>query len=196
MITTFFEQLESKVSQTQNARMSAWKKLTAELADGQSEPDADHVTQLLADLKKSPDDLKQAVDLLIQRRTWKVQFSASSSLDAEYAENLKRGEAAEVILTNARTEYEKLLAPIVRRQQEILSSKILVGIAERELRRTCTDGSAREIVADLDAKLGELRHQSVAQRQLANERSEQIGKISMALRGFREGDYPKKVSSQ
>ncbi|MSR55699.1 MAG: hypothetical protein EXS09_20820 [Gemmataceae bacterium] len=172
--------------------MSAWKKLTAELADGASEPEPGQVAELLADLGKSPDDLRQAVELLAQRRTWKAQFAASGSLSAEYAENLKRLESAEVILTDARTQYEKFLDPIARRQQQILSSQILAGVAERELRRTCTDAAAREIVADLDAKLGELRHQSVGQRQLANERSEQISKISMGLRGFREADYPKK----
>ena len=158
MIAEFLERLTRRKTEVARATASEWQTLVINIADGK-EADADATLTTLDWLKKTPDDLEQAVALLVQRRELATLVAAGTTAEVAHPKIVKAIEAEVATFAKIEEAHEQRLRPMHGEERAAIFQMSEGARAKRELIETATDPIRRATAADADAKLRALQQE-------------------------------------
>jgi chromosome segregation ATPase len=148
------DRIAMRQKQRAQRRVSDYRDLVAQVADGK-EPDADCVARVLADNDKTVSDLAGSVNLLLARRSLRMNYDQLPALAKERSEVEKRIAEADTILAKAEEKHEATATPLYGRLSQIKRATADAERARKELQDSCPD-------ADLCAQLEDVRSRLTA----------------------------------
>lgn len=134
-ISELLDKVIGKQKTMAEKREAQFTALVKKIADGR-EPDADAVAAALEETGKTVDDLRSAVDALLERRRLRAQVDAVSGLEAERVKLAAEIAAADAALEKAEKDHREVVAPRLDRLQQIRQGLSDAADAKRELYAT------------------------------------------------------------
>ena len=157
-LTKLLDRIAGKQHERQQSRHADYRKLVAQIADGE-DPDPDFVDHVLTDNQKTIDDLRQAVELLLHRRELRMTWEKAATM-AKDREGIKRQIAeADQLLEQAETQHEETTAPLYARVEAIKQASTDADRARRELWETCAYPELRDELTRVSERLQVLHTQ-------------------------------------
>jgi hypothetical protein len=149
-VTSFFERLTGRLEKKKKADASSLSTLITSIADG-AEPNADEVISLLESTGKTPKDLQDAVNRVLNRRKWRAQLDAIPNLQAEKTKNDQTlqslVEKRDKAITVAKADCTAACSPLLDRQI-VIDRQLLEGETARQLLFDSSDRTAVQSAAD------------------------------------------------
>ncbi|GAA4446073.1 hypothetical protein [Novipirellula rosea] len=159
-LTSLLDKIAGRQQQRRLSKWSDYKTLVADICDGK-EPDDDKVATVLADNKKTLDELRDDAKLLARRRKLRADMDAIEPLENEAVKVDQKISEAEQAFEAMTAKHEEEMSPLYIRRNEIKAIRKRATQARSELRDSCED---RELIAEYDSVL-EYLHE--AQQELA-----------------------------
>ncbi|TWU13351.1 hypothetical protein CA54_21860 [Symmachiella macrocystis] len=168
-LTKLFEKIAGKHRARQQSRKAGYRELISMIADGR-DPDADFLDRVLIDNGKSLADVRQAVDLLLERRELRKTYDSIPAMNQEY-ENLHAqiGEAERI--------HDERTQPLYWRIEQIRQTLNEGRNVRARLWETCAD-------TELCGQLSHLRQRLTS----LHDQQSQLMKNSSDLRNWAETD--------
>ncbi len=154
-LTSLLDRIAGHQRQRADARKADFRKLVRQVADG-TEPDAGTVDQVLADNRRTVDDLRTAVQQLIERRRLRAEIDRVPQLQKERDELERRIVTANDVLAQAEQLNEETLAPLAARVDQIRDLLTSADRSKEKLQHTCVDEELQAERSELQAMLDEL----------------------------------------
>lgn len=157
------ERFEAAAAQSAAEKLAAYRRLVADLAEG-NEPNPDAALGVLESAGKSSDDLRADVATLQRRRELAATLSQAGTLETELAEI--EGELSEISERRAKAnaEFDRQAAPLTERRAKLLKRHSQVERIRHELLSL-----APPEIAARERPLVEQRHRIVERRRLLTE---------------------------
>lgn len=153
----FVDALRERAAERRAAKRSAFDTLALLIANG-GEPRLDAVEQALAEAGKTPQDLQDAVDLILDRRRWVALLADEPALFAELKEITRQKEVLAEEARALRRRHEAEGAAASERELQIQQRLIAIGDAKiRLLETSSTRGETNRLVGPTVANVERLR---------------------------------------
>jgi len=131
-----------------------WSQIVSDVTDGK-EIDSDLILSELDRLNKSPEDLQEGVELLLQRREWAAQVEAGVKAEIEHPKNLAKIQAELDAFAKLQKQHEARLIPFLSQRDATVQQISTASDARRRLLDTCSAESHQSATADIDVKIQE-----------------------------------------
>jgi len=167
------DRIAGKQHERQESRNADYRKLVAQIADGE-DPDPGFVDHVLTDNQKTIDDLRQAVELLLHRRELRETREKAATLAKDRERIEKEIAEADQLLEQAETQHEETTAPLYARIEAIKQASTEADRARRELWETCAYPELKDRLVqvnnrfrDLDAQRADIESRAADMRRFA-----------------------------
>lgn len=148
--------VEADLAARKKARRGDWVKLVRAVVDEKA-PSADAIEATLAACEKTFDDLRAACGAIQNRRQWREQLDAYEAAKGERPGLESQIAAAQAALKEAREKFQKTIAPLVERKEQIDKMQATAGTARTMLLKTFADEALLEREQELKQRLNQLR---------------------------------------
>ena len=179
-LTKLLDRIAGKQQERQQSRDADYRKLVAQIADGE-DPDPDFVDHVLTDNQKTIDDLRQAVELLLHRRGLRATWEKAATMAKDRNGIEQQIAEADQLLEQAETQHEETTAPLYARIEAIKQASTDADRARRELWETCAYPELKDRLAhvterfrDLDSKRAEIESRAADMRRFAESDRQEI----------------------
>jgi len=137
-ITELLQKVVGKQHKRKASRLTSYRRMIHRIADG-DEPPASAVAKLLDEVGKSPEQLREDVELYDRRRKLRQQVDEAERLDAKRPQLEKAIEEADKVLAEAKAEHERATAPFCSQLFDIKKAMKNADNVRRELADTCEE---------------------------------------------------------
>jgi len=153
---SILEKLTTRRSERQQQNAASWSQFVADVADERMK-DADEILTGLERLRKTPEQLVEACELLTRRRTWAAEVTAGEKAESAYSALQQQMQDSEKELEALIEAHQKKQIPLQNKIEKARAEMSTGADAKRRLQETAGQTSRDAAFGLLESELEQAR---------------------------------------
>ena len=176
---SILEKLTARRSQREVQNVASWAQFVADVTDERT-VDADEILTGLERLRKTPEQLVEACELLTQRRAWASEVAAGEKAETAYSGLQQQVEISEKELEKLIEAHQKKQVPL---EQKIIATRTAMSTgadARRRLVETAGQSTRDAVFGPIESELKQARNELAPLSKLVKDRKnwlDSVGKL-------------------